>query len=82
MGRQIWYKFQREGIRLSFPFNESLKEVLTTFEPQKAAAEARSEVEANFSFLLNSDFLRYVEGEKAGELIIPAEEIMALKSWL
>jgi small-conductance mechanosensitive channel/CRP-like cAMP-binding protein len=80
VGRQVWYKFQREGIKLSFPFNESLKEVLTTFEPQKAAAEARSEMEANLAFLLNSDFLRYVEGEKAGELIIPAEEVMALAS--
>lgn len=80
VGRQVWYKFQREGIKLSFPINESLREVLTTFEPQKAVAEAKAEVEANFTYLLNSDFLRFPEGDRAGELIIPEEEIMALAS--
>lgn len=80
VGRKVWYKFQREGIKLSFPFNESLQEILTTFEPQKATAEAQAEIEANITYLLNSDFLRYPEGDKAGELIIPEEEIMALAS--
>ncbi|MCX7973127.1 MAG: mechanosensitive ion channel [Candidatus Aminicenantes bacterium] len=80
VGRQVWYKFQRHGIRLSLPLNETLKEVLTTFEPQKALSEAKAEQEVNFAYLLNSNFLRYEEGEKAGELILPIEEIMALAS--
>lgn len=78
VGRQVWYKFQREGIKLSFPLNESLREVLTTFEPKKEAAEVKAEVEANMAYLLNSDLLRYPEGDKAGELIIPQEEIRTL----
>lgn len=80
VGRQIWYKFHRQGIKLSLPLNESLKEVLTTFEPQKAALELQAEQNINFTYLLNSDFLRYEEGEKAGELILPVDEIRSLAS--
>ncbi len=47
---------------------------------RKRTAEAQAEIEANITYLLNSDFLRYPEGDKAGELIIPEEEIMALAS--
>ncbi len=80
VARQVWYKFQRQGIKIPLPFNESFKEMLSTVQPHKALGEVEATIKNNVAYLLQSDFLRYEEGEKKGELLLPAEEIMALAS--
>jgi small-conductance mechanosensitive channel/CRP-like cAMP-binding protein len=80
VGRLIWYKFKRRNIEIPVPLSDKVTDVLQTVEKQKAAKISKEEEEKTFRDLVHSSFLRYQEGEKAGELLIPEEEIRKLAS--
>jgi small-conductance mechanosensitive channel/CRP-like cAMP-binding protein len=78
VGRLIWYKFKRKNIEIPIPLSDKVTDVLKTVEKQRALEISKEEEEITFRDLVNSSFLRYQEGEKAGELLIPEEEIRKL----
>lgn len=78
VGRLIWYKFKRKNIEIPAPLSGKLAEVLKAVEKEKALGISKEEEERTFRDLVNSSFLRYQEGEKSGELLLPEEEIQKL----
>ncbi|MGQ9471251.1 MAG: cyclic nucleotide-binding domain-containing protein [Candidatus Aminicenantales bacterium] len=80
VGKHVWYKLQRQGVKLSLPLAASLREVLKSLRPEVIPGESEAEAEINLVYLLNSNFLRFEAGDKAGELILPLEELRALAS--
>jgi CRP-like cAMP-binding protein len=80
VGRLIWYKFKRQNIGIPIPVSDKLGEVIQSFGPKDVLSGVQEEAERNFQDLMRSSFLRYQEGEKKGELLIPEEEIMAFAS--
>ena len=82
VGRLIWYKFKRQNIEIPIPVSDKIGEVLQSFGSRDIMPGAHTEAERNFQDLMRSSFLRYHEGEKKGELLIPEEEIRAFASFL
>jgi len=80
IGRLIWYKFQRRGISVPVAVEEQVKEVLDTFQEKRAVSAAEEEREKTYTDLVRSDFLRYQEGERAGEMIVSEDELRDLAS--
>ena len=80
VGRLIWYKFKRRNIEIPVPLSGKLADVLKAVEKEKALEILKEEEERKFRELVNSSFLRHQEGEKAGELLVPEEEIQKLAS--
>ncbi len=80
VGKQVWYKFRRQGVKLSLPLADSLREVLMSVRPEKISGEVQAEAEINLGYLLKSNFLRFEAGDKAGELIVPLEDLRELAS--
>jgi small-conductance mechanosensitive channel/CRP-like cAMP-binding protein len=80
VGRLIWYKFKRRNIEIPIPVSEKIGEVMRSIQTQGALSGVPSETERNFQDLMKSSFLRYQEGEKKGELLVPEEEIRAFAS--
>ncbi len=78
VARRIWYKFGRQGIEIPVTLAEGIKEVARTVRPEEKEKKEQSERERNFRQLLESSLLRYPEGEKAGQLVIPEEEVRVL----
>lgn len=78
VGRLIWYKFKRRKIEIPVPLSDKVADVLKAVEKQKALELSKDEEERTFGDLLNSSFLRYQEGEKAGELLVPEDEVRKL----
>ncbi len=82
VGRLIWYKFKRRNIDIPIPVSDKLGEVIQSFGPRDRMPGVRTEAERNFQDLMRSSFLRYQEGEKKGELLIPEKEIKAFASFV
>jgi small-conductance mechanosensitive channel/CRP-like cAMP-binding protein len=82
VGRLIWYKFKRRNIEIPIPVSDKLGEVIQSFGTRDIMPGVHTEAERNFRDLMRSSFLRYQEGEKKGELLIPEEEIRAFASFL
>lgn len=80
VGRLIWYKFKRRNIEIPVPVSDKLADVLKTVQEAKGLEYAEKKEERNFRDLVNSSFLRYQEGERAGELLVPEEEIHEMAS--
>lgn len=85
VGRLIWYKLRRRNIEISFPLSVEAESFLRAVrekpEPllRKEKMEGRkNEKEKIFSDLISSSFLRFQEGAKAGELLIPKREVLEL----
>jgi len=78
VARHIWYKFKRQGIEIPVALAESVKHVVRAVRVEDRARDAESEVQKTCDDLLNSSLLRYSEGETAGELVVPAEEVRAM----
>ena len=78
VARHIWYKFKRQGIEVPVALAEGVKDVVQAVRMEDRTREAESEKQKTYDDLLNSSLLRYGEGEKAGELVVPAEEVRAL----
>jgi len=82
VGRLIWYKFKRRNIEIPIPVSDKLGEVIQTFGLRDKKPGVQSEENRNFQDLMRSSFLRYQEGEKTGELLIPVEKIREFASFL
>jgi small-conductance mechanosensitive channel/CRP-like cAMP-binding protein len=82
VGRRIWYKFKRRNIEIPIPVSDKLSEVIQSFRPEGILPSVQSEEERNFQDLMRSSFLRYQEGERKGELLVPEEEIKTFASFV
>jgi small-conductance mechanosensitive channel/CRP-like cAMP-binding protein len=80
VGRLIWYKFKRRNIEIPVPLSGKLADMLKAVEKEKTLEISKEEEEQKFRELVNSSFLRHQEGAKAGELLVPEEEIQKLAS--
>jgi len=80
VGRLIWYKFKRRNIEIPVPLSRKIADVLGAVGSGRGYAVPEDRKETIFRDLVNSSFLRYQEGEKAGELLIPNGEIRKLAS--
>lgn len=78
VGRLIWYKFKRRNIEIPVALSDKVSDVLQTVREKEGVPLIEVEKERTFRDLLNSAFLRYEEGEKAGKLLVPQEEIRDL----
>jgi len=75
VGSLIWYKFKRRGIEIPVPLSDKLGEVMLSVDAEKKSGEIEAGVNQNFSDLMRSDFLKYHEGERAGELLVSEDEM-------
>jgi CRP-like cAMP-binding protein len=82
VGRLIWYKFKRRNIEIPIPVSDKLSEMIQSFGPKEIIPAVHTEAEKNFQVLMRSSFLRYQEGEKKGDFLIPEQEIRAFSSFL
>jgi small-conductance mechanosensitive channel/CRP-like cAMP-binding protein len=82
VGRLIWYKFKRRNIDIPIPVGDKLGEVIRSFVPPDEMSDFQIEAEGNFQDLIRSSFLRYQEGDKKGELLVPEEEIRTFATFL
>ena len=78
VARHIWYKFKREKIDVPVAFGEGIKGVVGAVAAAKGMEAETGEKEETFRDLLRSNLLRYQEGEKKGQLLVPEEEVRRL----
>ncbi len=78
VARHIWYKFKRENIGVPVFFGEGIKDVVEAVAAVKGIELEDWEKERTFADLIHSNLLRYQEGEKAGQLLVPEGEIRIL----
>lgn len=80
VGRNIWYKFKRRNIEIPVPVSDKLQDVMRTVDKTERAMSDDREMERTARDLIRSDFLKYQDGEKKGELIVSEEDLRALAS--
>jgi len=78
VARHIWYKFKREHVGVPVSFGEDVRGIVEAFAERKEAAGEDREKERTYNDLMRSNFLRYQEGEKAGQLLVPEDEVRRL----
>ena len=78
VARHIWYKFKREKIDVPVAFGEGIKGVVGAVAAAKGMEADAGEKDKTFRDLLRSNLLRYQEGEKKGQLLVPEEEVRRL----
>jgi len=78
VGKNIWYKFKRRNIEIPVPLTDKLQDIFG-FQKELAGVPPEEVGEDRvFRSLLESNFLRYQEGEKEGELLVTEEEVREL----
>jgi small-conductance mechanosensitive channel/CRP-like cAMP-binding protein len=80
VGRLAWYKLKRQGIEIPMPVSGQLARVLQTVDRSGARASAEKAAERTLHDLLNSSFLRFQEGDRAGQAILSEAEARELSS--
>jgi len=89
VGRLAWYKLRRRGFEVAVSWPDRLgdmKEAIQAAGPPRPAGEGEietltareREARRTAEILLASSFLRYPDGEKAGQSMVPESEIRAL----
>jgi CRP-like cAMP-binding protein len=78
VARHIWYKFKREDIGVPVFFDEGIKDMVEAVAAARGVEPEDKEKEGNFADLLRSNLLRYQEGEKTGQLLVPEDEVRRL----
>jgi len=78
VGRLIWYKFKRNNIEIPVPLADKVGHVLRSIKEKETLPAEEKEREKNYLDLLNSSFLRYPQGKKAGKLMVSEEVIGSL----
>ena len=78
VARHIWYKFKRENIEVPVFLSEEVKGVVEAVAAGRGAGAEDGEKERTYRDLLRSNLLRYQEGEKAGQLLVPEDEVRRL----
>jgi small-conductance mechanosensitive channel/CRP-like cAMP-binding protein len=79
VARHIWYKFKRENIEVPVFFSEGVKGVVEAVAAGRGAGAQDGEKERTYGDLVRSNLLRYPEGEKAGQLLVPEDEVRRLE---
>jgi small-conductance mechanosensitive channel/CRP-like cAMP-binding protein len=82
VGRLAWYKLRRHGVAMAVAIPE-IVEALSSGAggpvPAKAVpAAGAGETDENFAVLMQSAFLRYQWGEKAGRPMVPEDDVRDL----
>lgn len=80
VGRKVWYKFKRQNIEVPISISDKVTQVIRSVKEKEGALAFKEEKERNFRDLINSSILRYQEGDRTGELLLPEEEIQELAS--
>ena len=75
VARKIWYKFKRRNIEIPLPLGDKVSDVLKMAREREGIPVSEVERERTYQDLLHSAFLRYQEGERAGELLVPEKEV-------
>jgi small-conductance mechanosensitive channel/CRP-like cAMP-binding protein len=78
VARHIWYKFKREKIDVPVSFGEGIQGVVEAVAAGKGAEAEGPQKERTYRDLLRSSLLRYQEGDRAGQLLVPEEEVRRL----
>ncbi|MFQ5721904.1 MAG: cyclic nucleotide-binding domain-containing protein [Candidatus Aminicenantales bacterium] len=78
VGRLIWYKFKRSNIEIPVPLADKVGRVLRSIKEKEVFLAEEKKRERNYLDLLNSSFLRYQQGKKAGELMVSEKVIRDL----
>jgi small-conductance mechanosensitive channel/CRP-like cAMP-binding protein len=78
VARHIWYKFKRENIGVPVFFDEGIRDMVGAVAAGRGVEAEDGEKERNFADLLPSNLLRYQEGDKAGQLLVPEDEVRQL----
>jgi CRP-like cAMP-binding protein len=78
VARHIWYKFKRENIEVPVFLNDGVKGVVEAVAARRGAGVEDGEKERTYNDLIRSNLLRYSEGEKAGQLLVPEDEVRRL----
>ncbi|HUU37368.1 MAG TPA: mechanosensitive ion channel family protein [Candidatus Desulfaltia sp.] len=78
VARHIWYKFKRENIGVPIFFGEGIKHMVEAVAAGRGVESEDGDKERDFADLLHSSLLRYQEGEKAGQLLVPEDEVRRL----
>jgi len=78
VARHIWYKFKREKIDVPVSFGEGIQGVVNAVAAGRGAGAGDAEKEWTYNDLVRSNLLRYQEGEKAGQLLVPEDEVRRL----
>ena len=78
VGKNIWYRFKRQGIEIPVPLKDQLKETLGNIPawPDHKALTVREDRLSPHS--LYSSLLRYQSGEKRRKCLVPEDEIRSL----
>jgi small-conductance mechanosensitive channel/CRP-like cAMP-binding protein len=75
VGKNIWYRFKRQGIEIPVPLNDQLKHVLGKIPALQDEKPAEVREERLYRSLLQSSLFRYESGDSEGELLLPEDEI-------
>jgi len=78
VARHIWYKFKREKIDVPVSFGEDIQGVVEAVAAGKGPIAEDGEKERIYNDLFRSNLLRYQEGEKTGQLLVPEDEVRRL----
>ena len=78
VARHVWYKFKREGIDVPVTFGEGLKGAVEAVSAKKGMGPEAEGKGRTYRDLLRSNFLRYPEGEKKSQLLVPEDEVRSL----
>ena len=80
VGRKVWCKFKRQNIEVPISISDKVTQVIRSVKEKEGALVIEKEKKRDFRDLINSSFLRYQEGDKVGEFLLPEEEIQELAS--
>jgi CRP-like cAMP-binding protein len=80
VGRNIWYRFQRRNIDIPIPLSDKLSDVMRAVDRTERVKSDESEIARTARDLIRSDFLKYQEGAKKGQLLVAEEELRAFAS--
>jgi small-conductance mechanosensitive channel/CRP-like cAMP-binding protein len=78
VARHIWYKFKREKIEVPVTFGEGIQGVIEAVAAGKGVEVEGARTDRTYRDLLRSSLLRYQEGDKAGQLLVPEDEVRRL----
>jgi small-conductance mechanosensitive channel/CRP-like cAMP-binding protein len=80
VGRLIWYKLKRLGIDIPIPASAQLARVLGAVDRDGARKSVEKTAERTLCDLHNSSFLKFQEGDRAGQPILSDSEARELAS--
>jgi small-conductance mechanosensitive channel/CRP-like cAMP-binding protein len=85
IGRLAWYKLRRRGIEVAVPWTERIRELARAIDTAgKSGAEAApagdaaAGIDRTAALLTSSSLLRFMHGDRQGQLMVPPEAVREL----